>query len=199
MKFIDNYISGWGLAVAAVLCITILGCINVGQALTFVPFIDIELVQKERHYQAELANNLIKADAEAIRQSEAQAYFDALVAERIAREEEAARIAEEERLAAEAAAAAYYAPSYYNGGGGSRELRMYIESRGNYGTDTGNGYLGAYQFAEQYMAGRMAAAGIPWEGREDFLNSPEKQDALADWYANSRYGGWENTPSSGGW
>lgn len=77
--------------------------------------------------------------------------------------------------------------------------RMAIESGGNYGTYTGNGYVGAYQFSEQYLAGWCDQAGIPYNGTQDFLNNPSAQDQLANWYAGNRYGGWENVPSSGGW
>lgn len=84
-----------------------------------------------------------------------------------------------------------------------RELRKGIESGGNYATDTGNGYLGAYQFSEQYMEGRYYNYGLDQTygayDRDAFLNSPEQQDAAADAYANDFYGGWQNTPTSGGW
>lgn len=83
--------------------------------------------------------------------------------------------------------------------GGNKNLRKQIESGGDYSTNTGNGYLGAYQFSERYVQGWAKEAGIEWRGVEDFLNSKEKQDALADWYANARYGGWHNVPTSGGW
>ena len=72
-------------------------------------------------------------------------------------------------------------------------LRRSIESGGNYGTDTGNGYLGAYQFAPQTIAGIESATGMKWS------MDPATQDAFANYYANSRYGGWQNVPTNGGW
>ncbi len=80
-----------------------------------------------------------------------------------------------------------------------RELRKSIESSGNYNTYTGNGMVGAYQFNEQYMAERMERWGLGPYNREQFLNDPALQDAAADAYASEWYGGWENTPTSGGW
>jgi hypothetical protein len=90
---------------------------------------------------------------------------------------------------------------YWSGEGEhpNKTRRKQIESGGNYATYTGNGYVGAYQFVEAYMPGRMAEAGLGAYDRNDFLNSPWKQDALADWYALTRYGGWDNVPMSGGW
>lgn len=72
-------------------------------------------------------------------------------------------------------------------------LRRSIESGGNYNTNTGNGYLGAYQFAPQTIAGIESATGMKWS------MDPATQDAFANYYANTRYGGWQNTPTSGGW
>lgn len=119
---------------------------------------------------------------------------------------EADSIASEQAAIQEAAQVYQTADTSYSGtssssssGGGSRENRIWIESRGDYSANTGNGYLGAYQFSAQYLEGRMSAAGISYAGVDDFLASSEKQDALADWYAESRYGGWDNVPTSGGW
>ena len=72
-------------------------------------------------------------------------------------------------------------------------LRRSIESGGNYNTNTGNGYIGAYQFAPQTIAGIESATGMKWS------MDPATQDAFANYYANSRYGGWENVPTNGGW
>ena len=75
-----------------------------------------------------------------------------------------------------------------------RERRKYIESRGDYQTFTGNGYLGAYQFAPTTWKYVCEISGT---NENDF--SPYHQDQMADLYAEIRYGGWENTPISGGW
>ena len=72
-------------------------------------------------------------------------------------------------------------------------LRRSIESGSNYNTNTGNGYIGAYQFAPQTIAGIESATGMKWS------MDPATQDAFANYYANSRYGGWQNTPKTGGW
>jgi len=80
------------------------------------------------------------------------------------------------------------------------EQRRMIESGGDYGIDTGNGYLGAYQFSQQYVAGWWEQCfGTPYPGNDVFLSDPTAQDALADWYADNRYGGWDNVPATGGW
>lgn len=84
--------------------------------------------------------------------------------------------------------------SYSSGGNAKRELRKKIESGGNYNTFTGNGYLGAYQFAPSTWNGLCAQTGTD---PSDF--SPAHQDQMADLYAQQRYGGWANTPSRGGW
>lgn len=72
-------------------------------------------------------------------------------------------------------------------------IRRSIESGGNYNTNTGNGYIGAYQFAPQTIAGIESATGMQWS------MDPATQDAFANYYANSRYGGWQNVPTNGGW
>lgn len=72
-------------------------------------------------------------------------------------------------------------------------LRRSIESGGNYNTNTGNGYIGAYQFAPQTIAGIESATGMKWS------MDPATQDAFANYYANSRYGGWAHVPTNGGW
>lgn len=86
-----------------------------------------------------------------------------------------------------------------NTGGGNNDNwhkvnRRKVESGNNYNTFTGNGYLGAYQFAPStWQAGCNAIGSDP----NDF--SPANQDAVADWYANTRYFGWQNVPKNGGW
>jgi hypothetical protein len=77
--------------------------------------------------------------------------------------------------------------------------RRWVESRGKYGTNTGNGYLGAYQFSKTYIQGWCKKAKVIWLGEQDFLKSQQKQDKLADWYAKNRYGSWKNVPWFGGW
>lgn len=72
-------------------------------------------------------------------------------------------------------------------------LRRSIESGGNYNTNTGNGYIGAYQFAPQTIAGIESATGMKWS------MDPATQDAFANYYANTRYGSWANVPTTGGW
>ena len=79
------------------------------------------------------------------------------------------------------------------------EDRRNAESGGDYGIYTGNGYVGAYQFSEQYIAGWMTQAGLGNYNRDDFLANPGLQDQLADWYADYKWGGWSNVPSTGGW
>ena len=169
--------------------------------------INIDLGDYEYHPDLEQSTWLV----------ERAAYLEA-EREEAARVAEEARLTEEKRLADEAAAqqaaeqsqqaaeqsqqtSSYSSSSsgYYVSTGGSREDRIWIESRGDYGAYTGNGYVGAYQFSEQYLEGRMGQAGIPYNGVDDFLNSPGKQDALADWYADSRYGDWDGVPTTGGW
>ena len=74
-----------------------------------------------------------------------------------------------------------------------QDIRKGIESGGNYNTNTGNGYLGAYQFAPQTIAGIEAATGMKWS------MDPATQDAFANYYAQTRYNGWSNVPTVGGW
>lgn len=80
-----------------------------------------------------------------------------------------------------------------SGDNSNKALRRQIESGGNYNTNTGNGYVGAYQFAPSTIASIENATGMKWS------MDPATQDAFADYYANSRYGGWQNTPKTGGW
>lgn len=75
----------------------------------------------------------------------------------------------------------------------NKALRRQIESGGNYNTNTGNGYVGAYQFAPSTITSIESATGMKWS------MDPTTQDAFADYYANQRYGGWQNVPTTGGW
>jgi hypothetical protein len=87
---------------------------------------------------------------------------------------------EAERIAAAAAAAA--ASSSYSGGGGAGGNLASIracESGGNYSTNTGNGYYGAYQFDQQTW-NSVGGSGNPANA------SPAEQDARAQALINSR-------------
>ena len=75
----------------------------------------------------------------------------------------------------------------------NKALRRQIESGGNYNTNSGNGYVGAYQFCPSTIASIENATGMKWS------MDPATQDAFADYYANQRYGGWQNVPTTGGW
>lgn len=72
--------------------------------------------------------------------------------------------------------------------------RRMVESTNNYQWEWGNGYYGAYQFAPSTWNSIASQAGL-----DPNDHSPANQDAMADAYANSRYGGWQNVPTSGGW
>lgn len=80
-----------------------------------------------------------------------------------------------------------------SGDNSNKALRRQIESGGKYNTNTGNGYVGAYQFAPSTIASIESATGMKWS------MDPSTQDAFADYYANQRYGGWQNVPTTGGW
>ena len=80
-----------------------------------------------------------------------------------------------------------------SGDNSNKALRRQIESGGNYNTNTSNGYVGAYQFAPSTIASIENATGMKWS------MDPSTQDAFADYYANQRYGGWQNVPTTGGW
>lgn len=75
----------------------------------------------------------------------------------------------------------------------NKALRRQIESGGNYNTNNGNGYVGAYQFLPSTISSIESATGMKWS------MDPATQDAFADYYANQRYGGWQNVPTTGGW
>lgn len=80
-----------------------------------------------------------------------------------------------------------------SGDNSNKALRRQIESGGNYNTNTGNGYIGAYQFAPSTISSIENATGMKWS------MDPSTQDAFADYYANQRYDGWQNVPTTGGW
>lgn len=75
-----------------------------------------------------------------------------------------------------------------------RANRRMVESTDNYNIGSGNGYIGAYQFAPQTWNSIANKYGL---NPNDY--SPANQDAMADAYANDRYGGWQNVPTVGGW
>ena len=91
-----------------------------------------------------------------------------------------------------------YNDAYYRTYGCTPEQRRIVESSDNYAYYDGV-YVGAYNFDERYMAERMQNWGLGEYDRDAFLADPALQDAAADAYANDRYGGWENVPSTGGW
>lgn len=72
--------------------------------------------------------------------------------------------------------------------------RRMVESTNNYNIGSANGYIGAYQFAPSTWNAYAQIAGV---NPNDY--SPSAQDAVADAYANGRYGGWQNVPTTGGW
>lgn len=86
------------------------------------------------------------------------------------------------------------APASQGGEHWGRANRRNVESTNNYNTFTGNGYLGAYQFAPSTWNSIASSHGLD---ASDF--SPANQDRMADIYANERYGGWDNVPTVGGW
>ena len=98
--------------------------------------------------------------------------------------QEAERIAAEQAAIAAAAAAAaavapqqstsYSAPSYSGGGGAGGNLASIraCESGGNYSTNTGNGFYGAYQFDQQTW-NSVGGSGNPANA------SPSEQDSRA--------------------
>ena len=101
---------------------------------------------------------------------------------------EVKRLAAERAAAEAAAAAAAAAASYtsstssYSGGGGAGGSLAGIracESGGNYSTNTGNGFYGAYQFDQQTW-NSVGGSGNPANA------SPAEQDARAQALINSR-------------
>lgn len=84
--------------------------------------------------------------------------------------------------AARVASYSYSAPSYSSGGGGAGGNLASIrscESGGNYSTNTGNGFYGAYQFDQQTW-NSVGGSGNPADA------SPAEQDARAQALLNSR-------------
>lgn len=75
-----------------------------------------------------------------------------------------------------------------------RANRRQVESSNNYNIGSGNGYIGAYQFAPSTWNSIASQIGA---NPNDY--SAANQDRIADAYAQSRYGGWENVPTTGGW
>lgn len=87
------------------------------------------------------------------------------------------------RVAARAAAPANYA----GGAGGWAAAVRARESGGNYATNTGNGYYGAYQFDQQTWRG-VGGSGLPSDA------SPAEQDMRAQMLYNQRgCSPWPNT------
>lgn len=95
---------------------------------------------------------------------------------RIEAERAAAQAAAEAAAAATAQQSSYSAsaPSYSGGGGAGGNLASIraCESGGNYSTNTGNGYYGAYQFDQQTW-NSVGGSGNPADA------SPSEQDARA--------------------
>lgn len=75
-----------------------------------------------------------------------------------------------------------------------RSNRRMVETTNNYQWNWSNGYKGAYQFSESTWNATASAHGL-----NPSDTSPANQDAMADAYANDRYGGWGNVPTTGGW
>lgn len=75
-----------------------------------------------------------------------------------------------------------------------RANRRMVETTNNYQWSWSNGYLGAYQFSPSTWNATASAHGL-----DPNDHSPANQDAMADAYANDRYGGWSNVPTTGGW
>lgn len=86
------------------------------------------------------------------------------------------------------------APATGSGDNWHKANRRKVESGNNYDTFTGNGYLGAYQFAPSTWNSIASRHGLD---ANDF--SPANQDRIADIYAQERYNGWANVPQNGGW
>lgn len=85
----------------------------------------------------------------------------------------------------------------YSTGGGNNDNwhkanRRQVENSGSY--EWSGYYIGAYQFDPGTWASTAAAHGLD---PNDY--SPANQDAMADAYANDRWGGWSNVPTTGGW
>ncbi|MGI8805303.1 MAG: transglycosylase family protein [Thermoleophilaceae bacterium] len=136
--------------------------------------------KSHRHLRAEqLDVSRAKYKLAAHRVAEEQDNRRARIVERREDRREAAEAAAEaaaaEAAAAEAAAAEVAAPAPVSSGStASGELSSIAEceSGGDYSTDTGNGFYGAYQFTPETWAG-VGGSGLPSEA------SPEEQDMRA--------------------
>lgn len=82
----------------------------------------------------------------------------------------------------------------YSGDSAMQSIRKNIEQGGSYEWNGSNGYYGAYQFAPSTWYAYAAKAGV-----NPSDHSAAAQDAVANAYASARYGGWQNTPTTGGW
>lgn len=82
----------------------------------------------------------------------------------------------------------------YSGDTSMQSIRKNIEQGGSYEWNGSNGYYGAYQFAPSTWYAYAAKAGV-----NPSDHSAAAQDAVANAYAALRYGGWQNTPTTGGW
>ena len=82
----------------------------------------------------------------------------------------------------------------YSGDNYMQSIRKNIEQGGSYEWNGSNGYYGAYQFAPSTWYAYAAKAGV-----NPSDHSAAAQDAVANAYAALRYGGWQNTPTKGGW
>ena len=120
----------------------------------------------------------------AVRRARAAAHARKLLAERHAAALRAATRAKRVARLRHAAAAAHRAVLYQPAGGVWASLRQ-CESGGNYQTDTGNGYYGAYQFSLQTWWG-LGFSGLPNQA------SPAVQDRAAHLLESLR--GWSPWP-----
>jgi len=146
-----------------------------------------EVAERVQPRVAELAREAQEAEAiefaGALHEDRVTDYAVAVYDNEVKRQE-AERIAAAAAAAAAAAqAAAVPSPSYSGGGGGGAggnlaSIRA-CESGGNYGTNTGNGYYGAYQFDQQTW-NSVGGSGNPANA------SPAEQDARAQALINSR-------------
>ena len=146
-----------------------------------------EVAERVQPRVAELAREAQEAEAiefaGALHEDRVTDYAVAVYDNEVKRQE-AERIAAAAAAAAAAAqAAAVPSPSYSGGGGGGAggnlaSIRA-CESGGNYATNTGNGYYGAYQFDQQTW-NSVGGSGNPANA------SPAEQDARAQALINSR-------------
>lgn len=104
-----------------------------------------------------------------------------LVAAAEAERAAAVRAADERRVAAAAERRrADRSSRVRNPGGAGGTLGCIRSYEGDYGTETGNGYSGAYQFDQPTWDGAARRAGYPeWAGRRPSSAPPAVQDAVA--------------------